>query len=320
MSRNKRKNTSLQKHLPLSQILDFARKALEQGPDFPLFGSKLDRKFNILDLKIKDNVLLIEYIPNFKNRAAIYVDICYIMSFLYNLLIADLDSAKIYSIGVQAQVDGKPFIYIVSPNDSVKAIKNKNWIYWLKNSIIFDQFEYPIKILLLVEGQTEANAYPILFDSMGFRIDAHGIDIFPFAESNLKTLLAILNYNKEKFYLTCDNDKRQEIMDLKRRGYISSNYHLLEKGEFEDYATAEELAMILRAMDPSINLTKEYIEERRLKGKNTSKIISEYYNSIGQANNFSGKPALGKEIANYWVTKGIPLEIRQIIANVMNII
>jgi len=318
--KQRRQNTSLLKHLPLSQILEVAKNALVQGPDFPLLGHMLDRKFNILDMKIQDNALLIEYIPNFKNRTAIYGDICYIMSFMHSLLIDDLDTAKIYSIGVQAQVDRKPFLYIFSPNDSIKAIKKKNWIYWLKNSIIDEPFKYPIKILLLVEGPTETNAYPILFDSMGCRIDAHGIDIFSFAESNLKTLLTILNYNKEKFYLICDNDKRLEIMDLKRRGYLNSNYHLLEKGEFEDYVTAEELTTILKAIDPSINLTKEYIEERRLKGKNTSKIISEYYNSIGQTNIFPGKPKLGQEIANYWTTKGMPLEIRQIIANVMNII
>jgi hypothetical protein len=320
MSEDKRQNTSLLDHFSLSQILGVARKALEQGPDFPLLGYMLDKKFNISDMKIKDNALLIEYIPTFKNRNAIYVDICYIMSFIYNLLIDDLDAAKIYSIGVQAQVDSKPFIYIFSPNDSINAIKKKNWVYWLKNSIIYEPFQDSIKILLLVEGPTETNAYPILFNSMGCRIDAHGIDIFSFAESNLKTLLAILNYNKEKFYLTCDNDKSQEIIDLKRRGYLSSNFHVLEKGEFEDYVTAEELITILKAIDPNINLTKEYIEERRLKGKSTSKIISEYYNSIGQANRFPGKPKLGQEIANYWTTKGMPFEIRQIIADVMNII
>jgi hypothetical protein len=80
------------------------------------------------------------------------------------------------------------------------------------------------------------------------------------------------------------------------------------------------LATILNAIDPSINLTKEYIEERRHKGKSTSRIISEYYNSIGQANKFPGKPKVGQEIASYWTIKGIPPEIRQIIANVMNII
>jgi hypothetical protein len=193
MSKDKRQDASLLKHFALSQILNVARKALEQGPDFPLIGYMLDKKFNISDVKIRDNALLIEYIPTFKNRNAIYVDICYIMSFIYNLLIDDLDAAKIYSIGVQAQVDRRPFIYIFSPNDSLNAIKKKNWIYWLKNSIINEPFANSIKILLLVEGPTETNAYPILFDSMGCRIDAHGIDIFSFAESNLKTLLAILN-------------------------------------------------------------------------------------------------------------------------------
>jgi len=55
-------------------------------------------------------------------------------------------------------------------------------------------------------------------------------------------------------------------------------------------------------------------------GKNTSRIVSEYYHSIGQTNRFPGKPRLGQEIANWWIENGIPPEIRQIITDVINII
>jgi hypothetical protein len=263
---------------------------------------------------------MIEYQPEFKNRTTIYGDICFIMNFAYNLLLDYLDKESIYSIGVQAQLDSKPYLYIISPNDSIKAMKSKNWIYWLRNSLINEPFRIPQRVLLLVEGPTEMNSYPLLFESLGKRIDAHGIDILPYAESNLETLLAFLNYNKEKFYLTCDKDKRTIVMDMKRRGYLNSNYHILEKGEFEDYINAEDLAIVLRSIDPDIEISKEYIEERKNNGKNASRIISEYYYSIGQTNRFPGKPKLGQEIANHWISKGIPKEIRQIINEVLNIV
>lgn len=286
-------------------------KALEMG-----FGS--ERKYKIISLILRDNTILVEYIPEVRNRTAIYVDICYIISFIYSFLIDDLDDIPVYNIGVQARVEGKPFIFIVSPNESAKEISKGNAIYWLKNSIIEEPFNYLRKIIFLVEGPTEFAAYPILFNAMGYRIDAHNIDIICFAEYNLETLLAILHHNNERFFLTCDKDKSDKIADLKRTGYVGSNYHILERGEFEDYADSDSLTYILELLDPGIGITQDYIESRRNAGKATSKIISEYYNSISQVNKLPGKPEIGREIANYWANKGIPNEFQFIIKGVLN--
>jgi hypothetical protein len=305
--------SGLLKHLSISRLLDAAREALEIG-----FGS--EKKYKIVSLISKDNAILVEYIPEVRNRTAIYVDICYIISFIYSFLINDLDYINVYNIGVKARVEGKPFIFIISPNESAKEISRGNAIYWLKNSIIEEPFNYPRKIIFLVEGPTEFAAYPILFNAMGYRIDAHNIDIICFAEYNLDTLLAILHHNKERYFLSCDKDKSDKIADLERTGYVGSNYHILEKGEFEDYADSESLTYILELLDPGIGITQDYIESRRKAGKATYKIISEYYNSISQVNKLPGKPEIGREIANYWANRGIPNEFQFIIKGVLNLV
>lgn len=309
----------LLKNLPLSQVLDIAQKALEMGPDFPLFGPLLEKKYKIISFKLKDNTILVDYIPEIRNRTAIYEDLSYMMSFIRSFLGDDLEDIPVYNIGVQAKLEEKPFIYMLSPIESIKAINNKNVIYWLKNSIIEEPFSYIRKTIFLVEGPTEFAAYPILFNAMGYRIDAHNIDIFCFAKKNLETLISILHHNNERFFLLSDNDKSYEIANLKRIGYLGSNYHILEKGEFEDYVDSSGLIHILESLDPGIGITQDYIESRRKTGKTSSKIISEYYYSINQVNNFPGKPKIGQEIANYWAENGIPDELQTVIKKVLNV-
>jgi hypothetical protein len=307
-----KRKPALMKNIPISLLLKDAQDALEMG-----FG--LERKYKIISLILKDNTILIEYIPEVRNRTAIYADICCIISFIYSFLVDDLDDIPVYNIGVQAKVDGKPFIFIISPKASAKEISKGNAIYWLKNSIIEEPFNYLRKIIFLVEGPTEFAAYPILFNAMGYRIDAHNIDIICFAEYNLRTVLAILHHNNERFFLSCDKDKSNEMADLRRRGCLGSNYHILERGEFEDYADSDSLANILELLNPGIGITQDFIELRRKTGKATSKIISEYYNSTNQVNKLPGKPKVGMEIANYWAEKGIPTEFQVIIKGVLNV-
>lgn len=217
-----KRKPGLLKNIPLSLLLKDAQDALEMG-----FG--LEKKFKIISLILKDNTILVEYMPEVRNRTAIYADICCIMSFIYSFLVNDLEDIPVYNIGVQARVEGKPFIFIISPNESINEISKGNAIYWLKNSIINEPFNYLRKTIFLVEGPTEVAAFHILFTAMGYRIDAHNIDIFPFAEKNLETLLVILHHINERFFLSCDKDKSGKIADLRRKGFIGSNYHILRK-------------------------------------------------------------------------------------------
>ncbi len=296
-----------------STLLTMARAALEHGTKLGMTND-----IDIIDISIKNKALLIDYRPKVKNKVAIYMNISQVMGFISGLFGDDSETRDIYNIGVQAIVDGKPFIYIISPIDSAKAIGRGNAIYWLKNSIISDMSLK--EVYLLVEGETEVNAYPILFEARGYPLDTHLIKIIPYSNERLETVLSILDFTNENYYFTCDRDKTSEIDDLKRKGYFGhNNYYILSKGEFEDYVEAQAIVEILEKMTPGIGITTEYVEENRTRGKKTSKIILDYYYLRGTEYVFPGKPDLGKEIAHFWIERGIPEEIEGIILNVMNI-
>lgn len=302
--------------LGINQILDAAKVALR--------GGFLDlKKYDIKNISLGENSLLIYYVPMVKNKLAIYSDICQIMAFIISFAGEELKKMNVYSIGVEAMKEGKTSsdnIYIVSTINVAEEIGKGNIVYWLKNSIINEPYTAQKKVLLLVEGLTEINAYPILFKSMGYPIIAHRVEITPYAEDNLKTLLKILTVIKNNFFLVCDKDKSSEIMSLDRESRFEfGSYHILEKGEFEDYIEPEILVKTLEKINPGIGITVEYIETNRKKGKSTSKIIHDYYYQFGNRYNFPGKPKLGEEIAHFWAQNGIPEEIKDIIIGVMNV-
>ena len=294
-------------------LLTMARAGLEHGTKLGMTN------FNIIDISIKNKALLIDYQPNVKNKVAIYCDISQVMGFISGLFGDDFETKDIHNIGVQAIVDGKPFIYILSSIDSAKAIGRGEAIYWLKNSIINDMSLK--EVYLLVEGLTEVSAYPILFKAKRYPVDAHLIKILPYSNKNLETMLSILKFKNEKYYLICDRDKTSVIEDLKRKGYFDhNNCYILDKGEFEDYVEAQAIVEILEKMTPGIGITTEYVEENRTRGKKTSKIILDYYYIQGTEYVVPRKPKLGEEIALFWIERGIPKEIEGIILDVMNIV
>jgi hypothetical protein len=302
--------------LDINQTLDIAKVALCKG----FQGIK---EYDVKSITLGEGGVLIYYIPKVENKVAIYSDICQIMAFITSFAGEELKKMGAYSIGVEAMKGGKTYsdnIYIVSTINVAEEIGKGNIVYWLKNSIVNEPYTAQKEVLLLVEGLTEINAYPVLFKSMGYPITAHRIKMFPYSEQNLKTVLSILEFKKECYYLVCDKDKSAEIMNLDRGDcFEAGSYHILEKGEFEDYIEPDILVKILEKINPGIGVTIEYIEAHRKKGKSTSKIIQDYYYQFGERYKFPGKPKLGKEIAHFWAHNGIPEEITDIIIRVMNI-
>lgn len=302
--------------LNINQILDIVKVALCNG--------FLDlKKYDIKKISFSNNSVLIYYIPKVENVIAIYSDICQIMAFISSFAGKELKKMGVYHIGVEAVNESKASsenIYIVSPISAAEDAGKGNIKKWLNNSITNEPITAQKEVLLLVEGSTEINTYPILFESAGYPITAHRIELFAYSEHNLRTLLTILEFKESHYYLVCDNDKSDEIKSLDRGGYFKlSEYHILQNGEFEDYVEPEILVEILENMNPGIGITIEYIEANRKKGKLTSKIIQEYYYRFGKEQVFPGKPKLGEEIAYFWVRNGIPKEIEDIIFSVMNI-
>ena len=306
---------NLMDRIPERQITNTIKMALKNGP---IFG--MQKSINVINVVIENKSLVVNYVPEVKNKISVYEDITQIMGFITAFIGADLETKRIYTLGVQAIVDRKPYIYVVSPIVVAKEIGKGNIIYWMNNSIISESFTAQKEIFFMVEGPTELNAYPILFKSMGFNINANRINIISYSNMNLRSLLWISKYKSDLYYLVCDNDKSQEISDLNKEGFFEyNNYHILKKGEFEDYVTSEALVQILERMNPGIGISIEYLDENRCNGKPTSKIITDYYYTRAEMFKFPGKPALGEEIANFWAQNGIPDEIKQIILDVMNI-
>lgn len=309
--------------LSISQIRDTAKTALRSG--------FLDLKeYNIKNIYLDEDIL-IRYVPKVENKIAILSDICQIMAFITSFAGEELKNMGIQSISVEAMKEDKislDNICVVTPINVAEEIGKGNIVDWLKNSTITSPNTTQKKVFLLVEGPTEINAYPILIKSishpifklMCYPIKENLIEIFPYARHNLKSLLTFIEFEKNCYYVICDKDKSDEIMNLNREGYFKfGKYHILENGEFEDYVEPEILVEILENMNPGIGITIEYIEAGRKKGKSTSKIIQDYYYQFGKEYVFPGKPKLGEEIACFWVRNSIPKEIENIIFNVMNI-
>ena len=296
------------------QILEIIKQALISGRE-----NGLDKSFNIDDVRLKNNALLVYYNSEISNRFAIYNDFALIIGFIYSFLIGEFEDNGIYNIGVHTKFTDKSELYILSPIESAKAISEGNAIYWLKNSIVNENLIYPADSYLLVEGESEIEAFPILFKSINIEIEQYKIQIIPYSKQNLRTMLTVLNIKNEPFLLVCDNDKLKEIQDLVREGLLDSNYHILTKGEFEDYIDSTSLIEILKSFTLDINLQSEYIEENRKRNIGTSKIVAKFYHEESIHNQCPSKPDVAKKIAEYWVSNEIPNEFKDIMTKMLNI-
>lgn len=294
------------------QILTVLKGALNKGTEFDL-----DKSFEVNDVVIKDNAILVYYRSRIHNKFVIYNDFAQIIGFIHGFLINDFESQDIYNVGVHADCGDNKEIYILSPIESAKAIASGNAIYWLKNSIVNEQISFPEETYLLVEGESELIVFPILFRSINIDIEQYKIKIYPYSKFNIKTMLSLLTHKNDSFFLVCDNDKKREINDLKREGLLNSNYHILSNGELEDYIDPLSLIDILKTFTPDITLTQEYININRSRGIGTSKIVAKFYHEESPHNQNPSKPDVAKKIAKYWAQHGVPKEFQAIMNNVL---
>ena len=188
----------------------------------------------------------------------------------------------------------------------------------MNNSIVDEQIVFPNELSVLVEGESELVIFPILFKSIKINIDHYKIKFLPYSRYNLKTMLWVLNNKNAVFYLVCDKDKEKEISDLKREGLLNTNFHVLQKGELEDYIDPKPLIKILKTFTPDITINQEYIDANRMRGIGTSKIISKFYHEECTKCQIPSKPAVAEKIANYWVKNEIPSEFVKIMNCVLD--
>lgn len=306
-------NTKIFKQLGKKQVLNVLKTALKDGKNFGL-----DKSFEVNNVLIKDNSILVYYKSKSNNKFLIYNDFSQIIGFIHGFLVNDFDEQKIFNVGVHADCGNQKEVYILSPIESAKAIANGNAIYWLKNSIINEQLTFPEETYLLVEGESEMIVFPILFKSINVDIEKYKIRIYPYSKFNIKTMLGLLKHKNDTFFLVCDNDKEKEISDLKREGLLDSNYHILKEGELEDYIEPPSLIKILKTFTPDLTLSQEYIEENRSRGLGTSKIVAKFYHQESLHNQNPSKPEVAEEIAKHWVKNGVPEEFLIIMNNVLD--
>ncbi len=141
-------------------VLEVLKKALINGVNFDL-----DKSYKINDIVIKNHSILVYYQAETLNSLEIYTDFAQIIAFIHAFLVNDFETQHILHIGVQSTHNDKNEIYILSPIDSAKAIAEGNSIYWLKNSIVNESIKETKELYLLVEGESELTAFPILFKS-----------------------------------------------------------------------------------------------------------------------------------------------------------
>jgi len=306
-------NTKIFEQLGKKQVLNVLKTALKDGQNFGL-----DKSFEVNDVVIKDNSILVYYKSRSHNKFLIYNDFSQIIGFIHGFLVNDFDEQKIYNVGVHADCGKQEEVYILSPIESAKAIANGNAIYWLKNSIINEQLTFPEETYLLVEGESELIVFPILFKSINIDIEKYKIRIYPYSKFNIKTMLSLLNHKNDTFFLVCDNDKEKEISDLKREGLLDSNYHILKEGELEDYIEPLSLIKILKTFTSDLTLLPEYIEENRSRGLGTSKIVAKFYHQESLHNQNPSKPDVAEKIAKHWVQNEVPEEFLTIMNNVLD--
>lgn len=297
-----------------AQILDILKNALKDGNSYGL-----DKSFSINEVIFKNNALLVSYESEIDNRFAIYNDFALIISFVYSFLVGEFEENNIYNIGVRTTFSNKSELYILSPLESAKAISVGNTIYWLKNSIVNENLTYPSASYLLVEGESEIVAFPILFRTMNVEIEEYKVTIIHYSKHKLHTMITVLNIQKEPFLLICDKDKEAEIHDLKREGLLNNNFHILENGEFEDYIDPNSLIEILKMFTLDIDLQAEYIEQGRERGIGTSKIVAKYYYQESSKNQCPSKPDVAIKIAEFWADNEIPTEFKDIMVKTLNL-
>ncbi|NAO97978.1 hypothetical protein CXF94_12105 [Halomonas sp. Choline-3u-9] len=305
---------SLFKKFGRKKALEIIKQALRNGKDHGL-----ERSFNVNKVAIANNTILVSYESKVSNRFFIYNDFALIIGFIYSFLLDEFKEQRIHNIGVKSNFPDNGDLYILSPIDSAKAIAEGNAIYWLKNSIVNEHLTYPADSYLLVEGESEMEAFPILFRSINVEIEQYKIKLLPYSKHNLKTMLAVLKLKKEPFFLVCDQDKENEMMDLKREGLLSENFHILKRGELEDYINPEALISILKNITPDIDMKPDYIEENRSRRLGTSKIIAKYYHQESIQNQNPTKPLVAIKIAQFWVENEIPSEFFDIMNRTINL-
>ncbi len=197
-------------------------------------------------------------------------------------------------------------VYLVKEGEEnvaeLKLIENKDEFNLIKYELgakNTDLFFY--NAIVLIEGNAEERAFPIISDALGYDLNKHWIRLINIkGKDKLKKINEFLKYVKDSdvksfIILDKDNSAESDIQDLIRAGLLKGeNYHIWDGGDFEDCFTEEQIIIAMKKIIEGFNIKIEDLKKER-KNKKTSKILNDflYEKSLGPLN----KPALGEELA-----------------------
>ncbi len=184
----------------------------------------------------------------------------------------------------------------------VNELENLDSIRYELGSKNSDLFFYDI--VVLIEGDTEEMAFPIIAKAMLYDLNDLGIKIINIKGSDkLSRIHDFLKYIKDSYvtpFVIIDKKKDVEarIIEFTKEGILDkNNYHIWTKGDFEDCFDWDE---IFKAMQNICGADfkldhKSFLQIKGTSNKSTSKVLDDYLNekNLGDLN----KPELGAELA-----------------------
>lgn len=158
--------------------------------------------------------------------------------------------------------------------------------------------------VVLVEGNTEERALPILANANGYDLDKLGIKLINIkGRDRLGRIREFLEYIKDSDvipFVIMDKDKKAKgyIDDLAKSKLLKEkNYHIWSNGDFEDCFNEEQIVKAMRNIyGKNFDVTPEKLRQMKEKNaKPTGKILGEivYRKNLGELN----KIVLGEELA-----------------------
>lgn len=206
-----------------------------------------------------------------------------------------LNEIKIYLI--KKEQDKIAELKLIEDKEEFRSIKYE---LGAKNT---DLFFY--NAIVLIEGDTEERAFPIIANVLGHDLNKLGIKIINIEGKDkikrikIKEFLKYIKDSDVKSFILLDKDDGAEsdIQDLIRAGLLrEENYHIWNNGDFEDCFSEEQIIDAMKKIHgEDFNITSEELKELREGTNPTSKILSDllYKKKLGPLN----KPALGEELA-----------------------
>jgi len=199
-------------------------------------------------------------------------------------------------------------LYLVKKDDKktvITPIKEREEFISIKRELgakNSDLFFYDA--IVLIEGDSEEIALPILAEIKGYDLDELGIKLINIkGKDKIKRIREFLRYIKDSdvipFVILDKNEEVEEkINNLVREGLLKEkedNSHVWSSGDFEDCFSEEHVIEAMKNIYDGFNMEPEELKQKRDEGKSTSKILRKalYDQGLGDLN----KPALGEQLA-----------------------